>query len=123
MGEVLPAGQRVQGPPLAPVKRVLQRQEVTAVLPVPVVIVFTGQLKHSDKPVLVLYFAVGHATQGPPLGPVNPALQVQLFGVVLPNDEYEPAGHAMQVPPLAHVKPALQVQEASEPLPLGEVEY
>ncbi len=76
--------------------------------------------------------------QGPPAGPDQPALQVQLVFAVLPIGESEPAGessqlpspatllncpalHAVQVLPSDPVHPALHVQLVKAALPAGEL--
>ena len=46
-------------------------------------------------PVDVLYFPATHAVHGPPSGPVDPALQVQLVKAALPAGELESAGQAV----------------------------
>jgi hypothetical protein len=56
-----------------------------------------GQAVHAPEPVALFHVPVGHATHGPPSGPVNPALQVQLVSDVLVLGEVEFAGHARQV--------------------------
>ena len=55
-----------------------------------------AQSKHAAEPGSSLYVPPGHAEQGPPCGPVNAALQVQLLRRVLPAGEEEPSGHEMQ---------------------------
>jgi len=57
-----------------------------------------AQLAHAAVPGSFLYEPSGHAEHGPPSGPENPALQVQLLLVVLPGGELEPGGHDMQAP-------------------------
>ena len=46
-------------------------------------------------PVDVLYFPATHAAHGPPLGPVDPALQVQFVNDALPAGEVELDGQAV----------------------------
>ncbi len=48
-------------------------------------------------PVGVLYFPATHAAHGPPSGPVDPVLQVQLVKAALPAGELEFDGQAMHV--------------------------
>jgi hypothetical protein len=55
------------------------------------------QLVHAADPVNDLYFPVTHATHGPPSGPVDPALQVQLVKAVLPGGELEFDGQSLHV--------------------------
>jgi hypothetical protein len=55
-----------------------------------------AQSTHAALPALVLYFPATHATQGPPSGPVNPALQaVDTHALMfeLPLGEVVPVGH------------------------------
>ena len=84
------------------------------------------------------------AAHGPPFGPVNPMLQVQLVKAALPAGEVEldgqalhrpdpvivlyfPATHATHGPPLGPENPALHVQFAKEffnvALSAGELEF
>ncbi len=44
---------------------------------------------HAADPVGVLYFPATHAAHGPPSGPVDPVLQVQLVKAALPAGELE----------------------------------
>ena len=54
----------------------------------------TGQSLQASDPVVPLYLSAAHATQGPPLGPVCPMLQVQFATLtLLLYGEYEFAGH------------------------------
>jgi hypothetical protein len=46
-------------------------------------------------PVDVLYFPATHAAHGPPFGPVDPALQVQLVKAALPAGELELVGQVV----------------------------
>ena len=46
-------------------------------------------------PVDALYFPDTHAEHGPPFGPVDPALQVQLVKAALPAGEVELVGQAV----------------------------
>ena len=46
-------------------------------------------------PVDVLYFPATHAAHGPPLGPVDPALQVQLVKAAMPAGEVELDGQTV----------------------------
>jgi hypothetical protein len=55
------------------------------------------QSVQAADPVDVLYFPATHAAHGPPFGPVDPALQVQLVKAALPAGEVEFDGHAMHV--------------------------
>jgi len=57
-----------------------------------------AQPTHAAEPGSFLYVPPGHAEHGPPCGPVNSALQVQLLRLVLPAGEEEPSGHEMQFP-------------------------
>jgi hypothetical protein len=94
------------------------------------------QLVHATAPTVVLYFPTSHAEQGPPSGPVKPALQTQAVIALLPAGEvldagqaehvlvptvYDPDAHIVQVPPLVPVYPALQTQAVITELPTGEV--
>ncbi len=54
--------------------------------------VFGEHTSHACAPEAFLNLPASHATQGPPFGPVYPALQMQLVRVVLPTDEFEFAG-------------------------------
>jgi hypothetical protein len=50
-------------------------------------------------PVDVLYFPATHAVHGPPFGPVDPMLQVQLVKAALPAGETEFDGQAVHDAP------------------------
>ena len=86
----------------------------------------------TPDPAVLLYLPASHAVQFPPLGPDQPALQVQSVKAVLCAGELESAGqllhsvdpaellylpatHAVHVAPLAPDQPALQVQSAPSP--------
>ena len=97
MSLYFPATQVVQGPPFGPVYPMLQAQPACAVHPLHEAPEFTGharqvvaveaptvaeyvpapQLVHDPVPAEVLYFPAVQPVQGPPFGPVNPALQEQ----------------------------------------------
>ena len=55
------------------------------------------QAVHTALPVDVLKVPATHATHGPPLGPVNPTLQMQDVTAVLEMGELVFAAHAKQV--------------------------
>ena len=59
--------------------------------------VFTPQSVHAAFPLLVLYFPAPHDVQLPPLGPVNPALQIQEPINALPLGEFEFEGQFWHV--------------------------
>jgi hypothetical protein len=66
-----------------------------------------AQSVHAALPVTFLYLPATHAAQGPPSGPVNPALQpTDTHAVIfeLPAAELVPTGHATQ-PVAAHGAP------------------
>jgi hypothetical protein len=113
----LPATQALQGPPSGPVNPALQVQAARVVLGlgelellghathVPSTVACelveyfpAPQSVHAALPVLILYLPATQALQGPPSGPVNPALQVQAARVVLGLGELESLGHATHVP-------------------------
>jgi hypothetical protein len=48
-------------------------------------------------PVDILYFPASQLVQGPPFGPEEPALQMQLAKVPLPSGEYVFEGHPVHV--------------------------
>jgi hypothetical protein len=71
-------------------------------------------------PVNVLYFPATHAAHGPPFGPVDPVLQVQLVKAALPAGELEFDGQALHVeldeaPTAAEYVPALQFVQGAVP--------
>ena len=53
-----------------------------------------GQLTHAALPVVILKVPGKHAEHGPPLGPVNPRLQMQEVTTVLEIGALEFIGHA-----------------------------
>ena len=55
------------------------------------------QLVHATLPVAVLYFPAAQAAHSPPLGPVNPILQMQLVNAVEPAGDCELLGQTRQV--------------------------
>jgi hypothetical protein len=85
---------------------------------VAVLALYSGQAVQAALPVPGLYVPTSHAEQGPPLGPVYPALQTQAVMAPLAAGEvleagqaehvlvptvYDPAAHIVHVPPLAPV--------------------
>ena len=93
----------------------------------------------SPSPVALLYLPAPQAVHGPPSGPRQPALQVQLLKAVLCSGEpefagqllqlsapdmllYLPATHAAHGPPVPPVYPALQAQSVIAVLAPGESE-
>ena len=91
----------------------------------------------APSPGALLYSPAPQAVHGPPSGPDQPALQVQLLKAVLRSGELESAGqllqltapdtllylpapHAVHVSPSALVQPALHVQLVDIELPAGE---
>ena len=93
LGELVPAGQATH--------------VVAFVAPAAVEYVPVKQSVHAALPVTFLYFPATHAAQGPPSGPVNPALQptdTHALIFELPAADVEPAGHDTQ-PVAAHVAP------------------
>jgi hypothetical protein len=62
------------------------------VAPVTLEKVFAEQLVHTDEPITVLYLPGTHNEQGPPFGPVAPALQVHDVRRELPKTELELSG-------------------------------
>ena len=58
---------------------------------------FVEQSLHRVDPTVALYFPVTHCEQGPPLGPVDPVLQLQLVEKELPDGEEENGGHDTHV--------------------------
>ncbi len=70
------------------------------------------QSVHAVLPLVVLYFPATQAVHGPPLGPVNPALQAvptQAATDELPLGEVEPAGHVIHaLAPVSEYDPARQ---------------
>ena len=86
------------------------------------------QLVHATLPVDVLYFPATQPMQGPPFGPVNPILQIQLVKAVEPAEERELAGHTRQVlaaeaPVLAEYVFATQLTQTAEVVAPKVVEY
>jgi hypothetical protein len=86
-----------------------------------------------------LYVPKAQSVHGPPSCPVDPALQVQLAIMMLPNAEWESAGqlsqppdpvaflyspwsHAAHAPPSGPEYPALQAHFVIAMLALGELE-
>jgi hypothetical protein len=72
-------------------------QVETDVDPADVEYVPAPQSVHAALSVKTLYLPVTQAVHVPPLGPVNPTLQVQLASAVLPAGELTLAGQARQV--------------------------
>ena len=85
------------------------------------------QSVHATEPVTDLYLPATHCVHAPPLGPVDPALQVQSDALSLASrasefaaqsvqaaepatDLYLPNTHCVHTPPSGPVYPALQVQ-------------
>ena len=66
-------------------------------------------------PDAILNFPAAHCKQGPPLGPVEPALHVQSVTDVLPGTEFEFGGHAKQLdaPAELYVPTEHRVQSSS----------
>ena len=109
----LPATQSAHVPPWGPLEPALQVQLVEAALPTGElesdgqavhVAAFTAveyvpvpQFVHSAVPVDVLYFPATQSAQGPPSGPLEPALQVQFVKAALPTGELELDGQAVHV--------------------------
>jgi hypothetical protein len=152
----LPALHAVHDPPLGPHQPALQVQAAKAVLCAGE-LESAGHAKQVDKPVVseyvplshrlqtaspttFLYLPATHAVHGPPFGPVDPVLQVQLVKASLPGGELEfdgqtlqvavpvnvlyfPATHAVHGPPFGPVDPVLQVQLVKPALPAGELEF
>jgi hypothetical protein len=124
-----PATQAAHGPPSGPDEPALQVQLVKSVLPAgefeldgqtlhvelveapsAVEYVPAPQAVHIADPVNALYFPATQAAHGPPSGPDEPALQVQLVKAVLPALEYFPASqslHAADPVPVLNL-PAVQ---------------
>ncbi len=71
---------------------------------------------------MFLYVPATQAVHGPPFGPVNPRLQVQLVSALQPlHDAPELAGHTRQVvatvaPTVVEYVTALQLVHAAEPV-------
>ena len=148
-----PAAQLVHVPPSGPKKPVLHVQLINALHslqeapefegqdahdPAPAVDHdATGQVIHAALPDTLLYLPATHCVHAPPLGPENPALQVQ---VVLADTEYEllrqdvhgalpvvflyfPAAHLPHSTPSGPVYPTLQLQAPTVTLPATELEF
>jgi hypothetical protein len=104
----VPGTQARHGPPSGPVNPLLHTQTALApvdcefaghvehaeidVAPITLEKVFAEQLVHTDEPVTVLYLPGTHNEQGPPFGPVAPALQVQPVSAELLTTELELSG-------------------------------
>ena len=76
-----------------------------------------GQAMHSAVPVWLVYLPAMHGTQGPPLGPDEPALHVQLSTESLPDGEVAWVGqleHAV-VPICAAYFPAPHATHSASP--------
>jgi hypothetical protein len=78
------------------------------------------QSEHVAAPVDVLYFPATHRLHGPPSGPVDPALQVQLAKVPLPASELEFDGQVVHVvlvvaPDAVEYLPAPQSKHTVDP--------
>jgi hypothetical protein len=110
----LPATHAVHAPPFGPVNPTLQVQAVRATLEIgelelvghPIQVVATvapavveyvpaAQSVQTALPVVVLYLPAAHCEHTPPLGPVNPALQVQAVRATLEIGELELVGHVV----------------------------
>ena len=71
-------------------------------------------------PDAILNFPAAHCKQGPPLGPVDPALHVQSVTDVLPGTELEFGGHTEQLDAPLPYLPVLQaVHDASADPPVS----
>ena len=71
-------------------------------------------------PDAILNFPAAHCKQGPPLGPVDPALHVQSVTDVLPGTEFEFGGHTEQLDAPLPYLPVLQaVHDASADPPVS----
>ena len=71
-------------------------------------------------PDAILNFPAAHCKQGPPLGPVDPALHVQSVTDVLPGTEFEFGGHAEQLDaPLPYLPMLQAVHDASAVCPVA----
>jgi hypothetical protein len=109
-----PATHGMHWSPSGPVEPALQVQLVKAALPageldfdgqpvhVELAAAFTAveyvpvpQFVHASAPVDVLYLPAAQSVHGPPFGPVDPALQVQLVKAALPASELESDGQAV----------------------------
>jgi hypothetical protein len=137
-----PATHSAQGPPFGPVDPVLQVQLVKDALPSGE-LEFGGQALHFEMavaptaaeyvpapqgvqvtvPVNALYFPAVHGAHGPPFGPVDPVLQVQLVKAELPTGEMEFDGQGLHLeiadaPTAVEYVPAPQPMQAA--LPAGE---
>ena len=135
----LPLVHAVHGPPFGPVKPTLQvqavraklaigalelaghaRQVVSTVAPTVAEYVPAPQSVQTALPVAILYFPATHATHGPPLGPVNPTLHVQLVDTVQPLHEAPElagqAAHATVRPVVLEKVPAVQAVHAALPV-------
>jgi hypothetical protein len=91
------------------------------VAPTAVEYVPASQSEQVAFPVNVLYLPISHAAHGPPFGPVDPALQVQLVKAELPAGELERDGQEPQysdpIAPTAVPRyPALQSVHAADPV-------
>ena len=101
--------------------------------------VSAGHVEHAAGPEALLAVPAAHATHGPTLGPVYPALHEQSLTFVLPNSEiafavqlvhaalpfaglYLPDTQATHGPPLGPVEPASQMQFMIVPLRAGAAE-
>ena len=74
----------------------VQMHEVSMILPVPSVNVFTTQLVQACEPVVVLYVLTAHNSHAPPFGPVYPATHEQLVLLSLCTSESaNRLGHAV----------------------------
>ena len=111
----LPASQLAQVHPFAPEKPALHEQAMTSLLPTgelelalqvwhtsvvaPTVVEYwpDKQLLQATSPGAVLYCPAMHSLQVPPLGPVEPALQVQAVKTELPSRDFEFVGHPKHV--------------------------
>jgi hypothetical protein len=91
-------------------------EDPTAVEYVPAV-----QLLQRAEPVDALYLPASHAVHGPPSGPVDPALQMQLVKAALPAGELEFDGQSLHVelaeaPKSVEYVPVPQYVHAADPV-------
>ncbi len=75
----------------------ISEQFVHRAAPVNAVYLPASQSVQVAVPVNALYFPATHAAHGPPFGPVDPVLQVQLVKAALPAGELELDGQALHV--------------------------
>ena len=97
------------------------RQVDSSVAPAVAEYLSAAQSVQTALPVVVLYLPATHAVHGPPLGPVNPTLQVQAMRVKLAIGELELVGHVRQVvatvaPTVVEYVPAPQSVQTALPV-------